>query len=175
TATGLASATQYFWRVRATNPAGNSEWSQTWSFTTQAEGLIPGLLDGLEDITKAVDDILGNITSRLANEEPEYGAAEQKESSSVATGLPQLQKEYDITMYPNPVDDYIILEFKGEIPESMRILVYDQLGKIHLDKETEVQTPLLDIQHLRHRLIPGVYYLRIQTQGQQKVFKFLKK
>src|SRR5690606_32317088 len=31
---GLASATQYFWRVRATNTAGNSEWSQTWSFTT---------------------------------------------------------------------------------------------------------------------------------------------
>src|SRR5690606_13891262 len=85
TAAGLATGTQYFWRIRATNSAGNSEWSETWSFTTQAEGLIPGLLDGLEDITKTVDDILGNITSRTANEEPEYGTAEQKESSSVAT------------------------------------------------------------------------------------------
>src|SRR5690606_19029575 len=36
TAAGLATGTQYFWRVRATNAAGDSEWSETWSFTTQA-------------------------------------------------------------------------------------------------------------------------------------------
>src|SRR5690606_28489496 len=34
---GLALGTQYFWRVRATNNAGDSEWSQTWSFTTVSE------------------------------------------------------------------------------------------------------------------------------------------
>src|SRR5690606_27364546 len=33
-ATGLASATAYHWRVRASNAAGNGEWSQAWQFTT---------------------------------------------------------------------------------------------------------------------------------------------
>src|SRR5690606_34252823 len=31
---GLASATAYHWRVRASNAAGNGEWSQAWQFTT---------------------------------------------------------------------------------------------------------------------------------------------
>src|SRR5690606_9753378 len=35
-ASGLSFGTQYFWRVRAANAAGDSEWSQTWSFPTQA-------------------------------------------------------------------------------------------------------------------------------------------
>ncbi len=31
----LESNTQYFWRVRAFNEAGNGEWSEIWSFTTE--------------------------------------------------------------------------------------------------------------------------------------------
>src|SRR5690606_1823502 len=31
---GLGSATSYHWRARASNAAGNGDWSQTWQFTT---------------------------------------------------------------------------------------------------------------------------------------------
>jgi len=37
---GLEKSTQYFWRVNATNAYGTSEWSTTWTFTT--EGEVPG-------------------------------------------------------------------------------------------------------------------------------------
>lgn len=37
----LAGDTEYFWRVKATNDAGSSEWSDTWSFTTKGEA--PGI------------------------------------------------------------------------------------------------------------------------------------
>src|SRR5690606_40232853 len=33
---GLASATTYYWRVRASNGYGDSNWSSVWSFTTSA-------------------------------------------------------------------------------------------------------------------------------------------
>jgi hypothetical protein len=32
----LAGHTNYFWRASANNPAGTSDWSTTWSFTTVA-------------------------------------------------------------------------------------------------------------------------------------------
>lgn len=35
TVSGLQEETQYFWRVRASNSAGVSEWSPVWSFTTK--------------------------------------------------------------------------------------------------------------------------------------------
>lgn len=33
----LANETQYFWRVKASNVGGESDWSSTWSFTTKVQ------------------------------------------------------------------------------------------------------------------------------------------
>ena len=37
----LLAETDYFWRVRSSNSGGSSDWSETWSFTTVAEGEAP--------------------------------------------------------------------------------------------------------------------------------------
>jgi glucose/arabinose dehydrogenase len=61
--TGLDYETTYFWRVLASNDAGDGEWSEVWSFTTEEEPLsLPGVValvspeDGATDV--AVDPVL---------------------------------------------------------------------------------------------------------------------
>ena len=44
TVSGLSNNTTYFWRVRANNAAGESEWSEVWSFTTLPDFAEPPVL-----------------------------------------------------------------------------------------------------------------------------------
>lgn len=41
TVNGLAYNTTYYWRIRASNEAGESEWSSVWSYSTSAEPATP--------------------------------------------------------------------------------------------------------------------------------------
>ena len=66
---GLVFETQYFWRVRATNDAGDGEWSGVWSFTTEEEPLSPpGVVVLIAPEDEATDASLNSTLSWEAEE-----------------------------------------------------------------------------------------------------------
>jgi len=75
--------------------------------------------------------------------------------------------EKDIIIYPNPVSDIIYLQF-SQIPQKASLQLYNKLGQLILDKtllsSIQNQVKLKDIS-------TGVYFLNIQTDGQQSIHK----
>src|SRR5690606_22993619 len=64
TVTGLDFNTLYYWRVRATNTSGDSEWSETWNFTTLPPGgalVAHWMVDEGSGTTRAVASPSGSL------------------------------------------------------------------------------------------------------------------
>lgn len=88
TAIPLENATIYFWRIRATNIGGESDWSNTWTFTTEVletlvdnnypnpfntETTIRYQLSQQTDVNLEVFDIVGRRVATLVNEPQQPG------------------------------------------------------------------------------------------------------
>lgn len=72
----------------------------------------------------------------------------------------------DINIFPNPTTDYLNITTKGQ--KVIKLSLYDMTGKIVLAKDLEEK---IDIRNLP----TGVYILKVETSGQTKQFKVLKK
>lgn len=75
----------------------------------------------------------------------------------------------DVMIYPNPVIDQLNIEVKDA--QNIRVIVYDELGKIRLSKEATQSLITLDVQSL-HK---GVYSMQIITDNNSSYHQFLKK
>ena len=77
--------------------------------------------------------------------------------------------DYGIEMYPNPVEEAIILKSNLQI---YAFFIYDLLGKVQLHKRLQGKQLQIDVKNLQS----GVYLLTIEYAGGSKVTKrFIKK
>lgn len=81
-----------------------------------------------------------------------------------------IQKENRITVYPNPFDDYIVVE-ASEGNDILRIKVTDVTGKVIKNLENNARITSIDMSAYR----TGVYFLSVEKADGSNVFKLIKK
>jgi uncharacterized protein YjdB len=78
-------------------------------------------------------------------------------------------------IFPNPVLDEINLELSKLEEERIQISIFDMKGILILDQEFESENGSLVLDISEIKLKPGTYLLLVNTDGNQQIFKFLKK
>ncbi len=81
---------------------------------------------------------------------------------------------HDLTIYPNPSNGNIVVEWQAKVPTEIQLRIFDLKGRVvyQSEKNELPQGPFQHTLHLEHRLDAGLYFLQLQSpQGidQQKI------
>lgn len=145
---------------------------------------LPMLISAQENITSAGGDASGAGGSVSYSVGQTVYTTNTGTTGSVAQGV---QQPYEISVvsnlnlnstitlecsiYPNPATDYLLLEVKGQLPQNLSYLLYDNNGKqINNVVLTENQTKIC-----LEGLSPATYFVKILSDNQElKIFKIVK-
>lgn len=136
--------------------------TETETFGDLAEGIRTHLV--LEDLNNdgMLEVILGNFAGGLeifGTSIPKYVNV-STEDQDVFSGM---------RFFPNPSSDKIHLLLEGQAITDKLVTVYDKLGRKCFARDWNSGSIELDISHL----VPGVYFIEIISEGQQRIEKFV--
>ena len=77
-----------------------------------------------------------------------------------ALGLEDADKGFPV-VFPNPVKDYLIVEFKNKGQSLKTVLLYDLLGREQIRLTTRESRLQIDV----NKLLPGTYALKVEDAG----------
>lgn len=75
-----------------------------------------------------------------------------------------------VIIYPNPLINKLNINFEMNIAENYYIQITNTIGQTIYSKDTLTQKQEIDLSFLKS----GIYYLRVQNNSEQKVFKIIK-
>jgi hypothetical protein len=83
----------------------------------------------------------------------------------LSVGTVTASNELPLTVYPNPADEYIVLE--GEIPfnEEVKAILFDNTGKKVLERRIQPESLLIHEFFLTKDLPAGIYSLQLQSDS----------
>ena len=105
---------------------------------------------------------------RLTNRE--YFALKNIIRNDLSVGIPELEKDEYISVYPNPATEYINIRLPNEIKKST-LCILDLQGRTILNQFINKQETSLNISGLRE----GIYLLIIESENKRIVRKVIKK
>lgn len=127
----------------------------------------------LNDLKKNDTTTAGYIAEsmlyQLYNYEYDHNPMEMEENAGRAMSI-ELNDNLDktISIFPNPANNYLNIESRSESID--RVVVYDLLGKVVLEKVVRAKNGLIGIEYLQ----PGLYTLHVYTNNGVYYEKLLK-
>jgi hypothetical protein len=85
------------------------------------------------------------------------------------TGLNQVKSGLEFSVFPNPANDFLNLQWSGKVNEST-IFVTDPMGKLVMGNSILKNGEAIDIQHLD----AGIYFLHLQLNETRTTLRFMK-
>lgn len=85
------------------------------------------------------------------------------------TGLNTFINSLNLTLYPNPANESISLQWRGKMDQAI-VFVTDPLGKIVMKNSQIKNGEAINIHHLE----AGIYIMTVQMNGHNKSIKFIK-
>lgn len=98
-----------------------------------------------------------------------------RDPASLTVSIAPRLAESTYCAYPNPVHDFIILEFKAKSDEDISLSLSDSEGRILLRSIRRTKDHLIEIDLRNLLLSPGTYFLATQSGKRSDVFRFEKK
>ena len=128
----------------------------------------------LSDLTWTWIKIPGTAAEALASNQETlivaagYGGLRARQLSELTISRPVNQLT-SISLYPNPADDFLIIE--TPITQTANLHIFSMSGKKIMQSQLDQSTTSLSIRHLPQ----GVYFLKIESESGVRVIKFVKK
>lgn len=105
----------------------------------------------------------GRIKVVQDNDDTDYESISGNFVISSITGIETPVKLNTINMYPNPVIDFLIVEFENPRQESFSLIIYDIRGQT-VQTIPEINTHKIYIE--RKNLTTGIYFFKLNTRSE---------
>ena len=89
---------------------------------------------------------------------------------TISTNVQEIKKQETATLYPNPCTSYINISFSSKSNENKHIQLFDALGKMIYEKESN-QNPLQIDMSVYNQ---GIYYVKLPDNDAINVYKIIK-
>ncbi len=91
--------------------------------------------------------------------------------ASIATGLVELPQFANITLYPNPVIDYLKIDLGNALSGTVSVKIMDITGKV-ISLETVNSSGVVELNTSKYTT--GIYLLSIENKGDTAIYRFIK-
>jgi hypothetical protein len=143
---------------------GGNNFSTNSSITNAASSLYTGLIMGTP-LTGTVSNFVSGNTAINTNTVSAFTSTCQ-----VANSINEVNKENSFSVYPNPVNDFILVKLTDEPIESAKVIVINALGEIILTETTTSSSITLKTE----KLINGIYFVKVESKNGSAIKKFIK-
>jgi sugar lactone lactonase YvrE len=149
----------------------------SWAVSYEADWLTVSSSSGIGNYTITINLEANYSTSpRVATITISGKGVDSQTITVTQAGFVSAPSLYDlnVTIYPNPVEDYLFIEFDDKTLTDIKVSVVDILGRSLIDRNFEHidldAEETLDLSFMKS----GLYFLEIRSERNSKVYKIIK-